>query len=141
MRILILDDHEIRHRVSEIIFSVLGVQSVHVYTAADCIAKLDQSQIDAPFDVVFLDHDLQHMGFVEEPDSLVGHGREVSQFIRNKLHPIKYPKRIIVHSMNEKGAMKMVAEIRHVGIPVLYRQFWSVFGSNQTLTEVTGVQI
>lgn len=99
LRILILDDDELRHAA----FSkqLIGNVVVHVATAGEAIANLENNAL---YDVIFLDHDLGGSQMVE---SGPGTGYEVAQWL--EAHPDKQPRTIILHTFNPVGAKNMRA--------------------------------
>ena len=111
-RVLILDDDENRHREFERILH--GISLLHVYTASQAISALRDN---APYDLVCLDHDLgdhENKALAINP----GTGTEVAQFINLHLERNHYPKRVMIHSWNSVGRLRMADLIRAVGIPV-----------------------
>lgn len=97
MKILILDDDEMRHKhfKKELCFHDL----THVYTSKECIQKLSEET----FDCVFLDHDLGGQQMVESGENT---GYEVCLWLRD--NPDKRPKQIIIHTMNPVGRQNML---------------------------------
>ena len=99
MRILILDDDNVRHvNFSQRIF---GHKVIHTYTAQECIDALENR---SKFDICFLDHDLGGQVFVK---SGKGTGYEVAEWLRD--NPEKQPDRIIIHSLNPVRVDNMIA--------------------------------
>lgn len=98
MKILVLDDNEIRLRYFKKHLAPLLPDCV--MTAKEAIEKLSETD----FDVVFLDHDLGNQEYQTSGD---GTGYEVAQWLSN--HPEKKPKKIVIHSFNACGARKMLA--------------------------------
>lgn len=97
MRILILDDDNVRHVAFNNFF--VGKAFVkNVSTAEQCINELENNQ----WDIVFLDHDLGGDTFVV---SDIGTGWEVAKWIHD--HPDKKPYDVIIHSFNPSGAHLM----------------------------------
>jgi CheY-like chemotaxis protein len=115
MRILFLDDDKIRHKAFKRMHIGSVIKSVH--TAKECIAALE---IDEVYDVVSLDHDLGGEIFAASDKNS---GLEVARYIRDGLDKAKYPKRVIVHSMNPIGAKRMVQTIQDAGVPVVWKMF------------------
>ncbi len=107
LRILFLDDFP--ERSAE--FLALVPHGHWVETAADCIARLAE-----PWDVVFLDHDLGGMAFVDPEEEDTGSG-VVRWVVANR------PRvgRFIVHSLNEGAATPMVADLQAAGYSAEYR--------------------
>lgn len=95
MRVLVLDDEEIRH--TAIRAKLPNSEQVHVYTAEEAIEALDHQE---RFDIAFLDHDL----------GTVCTGREVTRLI-TELPWYHRPTTVIIHSVNPVGAQRMHAEL------------------------------
>ena len=108
---LFLDDNPDRHLAFDQMLIGKPVSVDHVWTAEECIRTLRSS---APYDCVFLDHDLGGRVFVQEEK---GSGSEVAAFIGKDLDRTSYPKRVVVHSWNPAGAERMVRYIAPSGIP------------------------
>lgn len=110
MKILILDDDH--NRLAKARSYFLGSGSHHVHseghtlyqaeTAAQAIKILD---LQSPFDLVSLDHDLGGNVFCPSDEQS---GYAVAEHILT-LAPEKLPGRIVVHSFNPVGASNMMA--------------------------------
>jgi hypothetical protein len=107
LRILFLDDFS--ERSAE--FLALVPHGHWVETAADCIARLAE-----PWDVVFLDHDLGGMAFVDPREEDTGSG--VVRWVVAQRPAVG---RFIVHSLNQGAAEQMVADLQAAGYPAEYR--------------------
>ena len=110
MLIMILDDEDYRHVVLN--RKLAGNDIVNVYSFVQAVAALS----DLPFDVLCLDHDLAC-----EDD--VHTGYDLCLFIKNKLPKDKYPKQVIIHSMNPVGAYNMDQALQNLGFPVEVHPF------------------
>ena len=98
MRLLILDDDQIRHNHFKKLYSEENI--THVYTAEETINTLKSEE---PFDYIFLDHDLGGQQMVE---SGKGTGYEVAQWIAD--NPECLPNnQIVIHSLNPWGRENM----------------------------------
>lgn len=96
MKILILDDREIRH---EYFRNKWGkFELTHVYTAKECIEKLENNN----YDLITLDHDLGDEEMVESGPNT---GYEVAKWLAQ--HPEKQPGWIYLHSLNSVGRKNM----------------------------------
>jgi len=96
MNILILEDDKERHKA---FLNNLNVASVVIVdTAKEAIQKLSKYS----WDYLFLDHDLGGQQMVE---SGPGTGYEVALWLEQ--NPDKQPAKIIIHSFNPTGALKM----------------------------------
>jgi CheY-like chemotaxis protein len=98
MKILILDDDNIRHIFFKKKFIGHDVESV--YTAEAAIEALQRERYDA----VFLDHDLGGHMFVDS------YGQEATGYTVAKWlseNPDRKPEQIIIHSFNNVGAKNM----------------------------------
>ena len=119
-RILVLDDDPMRHRFFA--RTLIGNVVEHVNTFDHCIKALQENQ--NPFDVVFLDHDLNDHGLLSiGPSEMYGGVREmtgadVARFITNKLSKEKYPELIIIHSVNDYGSANMHTILKPTNIKV-----------------------
>jgi CheY-like chemotaxis protein len=100
MRILILDNDRERHRCFA--RKLINDTVVHVFSSKEAIVQLEQS---APFDAVFLDHDLGDAGELEA--SGPGTGYEVAKWLAE--HPDACPPAVVLHTFNPVGAQNMQA--------------------------------
>jgi CheY-like chemotaxis protein len=108
MRILVLDDEEVRHDAFSL--RLLGNEVVHVWNLEQIQQKL---KAEDAFDLIYLDHDLG-----EEAD-----GRDVVNFIVRELPQQQWPKEVIVHSWNFYAANQMVQTLKDAGIKASYQAF------------------
>lgn len=128
MLILVLDDQPIRHKVIGKMLKKLGHQTVHVKDYDEACKALKA----AVYDEMFLDHDLEDYvdmdGNKYDPDS----GKSVGFFERTGLdvvHQIvampaeRLPKRVVIHSWNPDGALKMKRALQANGIEVIVHPF------------------
>lgn len=136
MRILVLDDDEIRHEQFRDNLKEHSV--VHVYTAEEAGAALGAEK----FDLAYLDHDLQDFqnnpsgyGVIEQT------GFDVARFIARYLAPQKRPDKVIVHSWNPGGAIRMVKELRENGLVAVYEPFGGQSGKAQKFTTPYNIQL
>lgn len=104
MRILFLDDDFTRHETFAA--NVRGHDVDYVWTARDAITALSMSP--EPFDIAFLDHDLDGKIYVP---SGPGTGFEVAEFIAS-MPAERRPKKVVCHSYNEDGANLMMHLLR-----------------------------
>ena len=127
MRILILDDQEVRHLSYKIRYAEHQVVSVYKYSEF-----LEQLSNGSPWDLIHLDHDLDHC--VDDPDTYVDGWGKTQAY--NGAHAAmrvcemdmdKYPKLVIVQSINPSGAEAIVDMLTRAGIETL----WQPFGSNK----------
>jgi len=101
MKILFLDDSDMRHAFIQRVLAGAGHTVDHVETVDEaCVAMAAGS-----YDMVFLDHDLA------DPNST---GEDVTRWMASspKAKPVK---QVIVHSANPLGAQKMVDCLRAAG--------------------------
>ena len=96
MKILILDDDFSRHK--EFNKRLIGCSVTNVETSKEAIQKLEEEI----FDIVFLDHDLGGMVFMQSGENT---GFEVAKWLSE--NEAKQPRRIIIHSFNPVGAKNM----------------------------------
>lgn len=120
MRIMILDDEPERHKkFMERLGTVHDLVIVNNYASA--VHQLD----GCPFDVVYLDYDLDE--FVDNPIDNGPYGKEkcgfdVARYMAG-LPKSKWPKKVVVHSLNPAKAPLMLETLKEVGIPVEYKPF------------------
>lgn len=98
MKILVLDDKEIRLRTFERLFPESEI--THVETSKEAISKLDNEQ----WNLLFLDHDLGGQEMVASGENT---GWEVADWLSK--NPIKKPPTIVLHSCNPDGRANMKA--------------------------------
>ncbi len=107
LRILILEDCPARQAQFKAMLptgQTPGAMDIHtVETAAECIEKLKAES----WDWLFLDHDLGGEVMVE---SGPGTGYEVACWLEE--HPDRAPFKIVVHSLNDAGAKRILAALR-----------------------------
>lgn len=111
MRILFLDDDKHRHdRFRE---NNIGRDITHVWTADEAIEALEKGG----WDLVFFDRDLSELASMglESPEERTG--ETVVKHLIGKIVKEKWPKQVIVHSLNEYAANRMVADLKEAGIP------------------------
>jgi len=117
MRILVLDDDDMRHQYFA--EELKGNDVIHVHTYDECVDALSNQE---PFEVVFLDHDLNDYKYKSE---LVGaglyggtqemDGRDVTCYMTTLLKDEQRPFQVIVHSWNPSGAEEMIATLKDGG--------------------------
>lgn len=113
MRILILDDDEIRHNEFA---KVLDEHEVlHAYTAGVAIKWMTEQQ----FDLILLDHDLGE--YTEDGEEITG--MAAAQFLALHLPFEQRPLMVIVHSWNLSRAVAMVETLRKAGLNVQKSEF------------------
>ncbi len=107
MRIFFLDDDWERHSRFK-----YNHRADEITTAWDHDAAIDLLAANDAFDVAYLDHDLglTHVGPGREMT-----GADVAKFIAD-MPAEQRPKRIIIHSWNSGGALRMQATLRDVGV-------------------------
>jgi hypothetical protein len=112
MMILILDDDPGRHEY----FRRTLVDHVLIHVSTYQAAVLMLSSMGA-FDEVYLDRDLNHWGSVsKDARGKELTGEDVVDFIVNELPRERWPKRVIVHSQNKRGAKRMFDALDDAGI-------------------------
>ncbi len=133
MRILILDDDDIRH---EAFTRRLHIKHdcVHVHTAQGAMEAL---HANPAFDIVFLDHDLNDHQYTstetlrsaETASSMKVNltGYRVAAFISKELAAEKRPATVVVHSWNTPGGDSMMMVLKEGGIRALRWFFDSTF--------------
>ena len=116
MKILFLDDMEVRHQH----FRMQSIGSIvtHVYDAKSAIDKLSTES----FDVASLDHDLSVDTIMLMPDKGEGSGYDVALFIA-ALPPDRRPATVIIHSLNPAGSERMIKALEGKVEKVIRRPF------------------
>lgn len=107
MRILVLDDEQVRH--DEFARRWATYERVHVKTVGEAIEALEGGK----FDVATLDHDLEDFVCLPYPVELTG--LDVARYIA-RMPPEKRPNQVVVHSWNPVGAANMVNALQDGGI-------------------------
>lgn len=97
MKILILDDDQLRHDGFK--QELIGHTLEHTYTSKECIESLKNND----YDLVLLDHDLGGQVYVESGENT---GWEVAEWLSKNLD--KKPDNVIIHSYNVVGAKNMM---------------------------------
>jgi len=109
MKVLILDDMEVRHEGFRKKFNRYSDTIVSTYTVKQCIKELDQDR----FDMICLDHDL---GGKKS-------GYDVCKWLIN--NPEKARSIIIIHTNNPVGAKNMYDILRKQGInSIIHPGYW-----------------
>jgi hypothetical protein len=136
MKILFLDDEEMRHRLVR----RHTMRFTHVHTAQQAIEAMQAQR----FDVVFLDHDLAPSHYVSLQQAQAGvwgselggqpTGYEVVRWMV-KQDPATVPAHTIIHSMNPAGADRMVSALHQAGLTAERR----VFGSDSFMVALKGL--
>jgi hypothetical protein len=106
MRILILDDDPVRHAGFTLAYP--EDERTHTYKYSEVVSAL---QLQGPWDLVYLDHDLGDFDESEVYDEATMYnssrqeytGADVAWFIARKLSQEKRPKKVIIHSFMEPG--------------------------------------
>lgn len=123
MKILILDDDDVRH---EWFARELGNNElVHIHTFDEFVETLNKDS----FDVIFLDHDLNDHGYksveifgmpYSRPTELTG--LDAAEHMTN-LPSSKRPDKVIVHSWNPGGARLMMDTLKKAGFNAIRWEF------------------
>jgi CheY-like chemotaxis protein len=100
MRILFLDDNEDRHNVFR--RNTIGIPSDRPYDAQEAIELL--SDESTQYDIIFLDHDLNH-----ETENQLNDNEEDGRFVAKHLATLGRYKEtpVILHSLNQNGRLRM----------------------------------
>lgn len=125
MRILVLDDNPERHRVFR--RNLIGHLVTHVETyheALDALAKTP------PFDLVFLDHDLNEfearsvtLSSMYEGGGIELTGNDLCRYIAERLPKTQHPKTAVIHSLNHAGAKNMASHLKYTEIDVIVHPY------------------
>lgn len=133
MRILVLDDDDIRHQAFARRF--INHSVVHAMTVDEACDALNKEK----FDLVHLDHDLNDHGHRSVAASMYGQveltGFDVARFIARDLTIDNRPDRVVIHSWNPPGAKMMAEILRDADISVSYEPFSVVAGDTEDLLE------
>ena len=117
MRILFLDDMEIRHEGINKIFPNYKID--HAYTAEEAVFYLSSRK----YDLVYLDHDLNDEHYGQEPSHAQEKtGFDVAVFI-SQMDKDDRPTQVIIHSWNPVGAERMKLQMHGLGMFVSCRPF------------------
>lgn len=121
MRVLFLDDMEHRHQAFlKAARRTPDCVVVCCWTAAQAILQLDS---DEPFDVAFLDHDLDdaHYAVVGQEDwgeaARERSGMAVAQHVA-EMPEHRRPRRTVIHSWNGPASVAMCKLLHAAGVPV-----------------------
>lgn len=117
MRILFLDDNHLRRR--DFVRSHIGDIVALAETAEEAIRLLGNG---TSYDLVSLDHDLTeaHYGDIYAQEEHADSGLAVARFIAQMETP---PPKIILHTWNNMGALKMFHAMEHLGIEIVLQPF------------------
>lgn len=115
MRMLFLDDEQWRHDGQRVMQSHNYIID-SVYNADQAIAALKATH----YDLVSLDHDLQEDHYREDQPFGTGTGLEVARYIA--ANPTCCD-RVVVHSLNQVGGARMMAELHDAGIRAIRLPF------------------
>jgi CheY-like chemotaxis protein len=121
MRILVLDDEDVRHRFYRALYDGNDLTHVHTYHQF-----LDELTKGSPWDLIHLDHDLGDIHVTEDGTLQEYTGRHASLRIC-ELDDALLPKSVVVHSFNTEGAKVMKSNLMLRGVSVE----WKPFGSAQ----------
>lgn len=127
MNILILDDDKFRHEYFA--KKYLGDKIFHAYKYSEFLNFLNQ---DVVFDLIHLDHDLDHL--VSDCDTFLDGCGNV-QFFNGTHAALKIcelsddmlPKKVIIQSVNPAGAKNMMSDLKARGVPVIHQPFGASF--------------
>ena len=117
-RILILDDDGVRHAAFAARYA--DADRVHVRSVAEALAALHG---DGPrFGLATLDHDLGEWIKGCYGERIECTGLDVAVAIA-RMDEERRPARVIVHSWNPPGALRMLDYLRDAGVPCVYEPF------------------
>lgn len=104
MRIFVLDDQQVRH---DLIKKFLGKGNsiTHAYNCDEAMQAL--SRETTPFDIAFLDHDLEDFIHEEDGGKIERHGVYFVRYMLATIPKEKLPVSFIIHSYNDAGANSM----------------------------------
>jgi hypothetical protein len=114
MRILFLDDDDLRHEIFAEQAKAGGHESFHAHTVDEFAGLVDLHD----FEQVWLDHDLNDFQYESKSADMYGSNEidgRAAAHILNGLLPERRPKKIVIHSWNDTGAARMEAILRSGG--------------------------
>ena len=114
MKILILEDSSVRIRIFKEKLS--RDHDLYFFNKVDDAKRALDTL--GPFDMMFLDHDLDNRIYVDSDEENTGF--QLARYIAEK----KLKSKIIIHTMNHHGAQKMLEvlpEADHIEFPDLFR--------------------
>lgn len=114
MKVLILEDDPHRNERFEAVCKAGGYEYVLTDTATACIEEMEKHD----YDLLFLDHDLGGMAFVDPKFQNTGSG-VVRWMVENALD---IP--TIIHSMNAPAAIRMEQDLHAAHFCMVYRRAW-----------------
>lgn len=125
MKILILDDLDVRHVAFAKIYAEHEVTSVYVYD--DFLVKINECK----WDLIHLDHDLGDFvscasTYVDGWGNICDYNGQHAAMRVCELDDAMKPDNVIVHSVNPYGARVMVQMIKNAGIPVVWEPFGEI---------------
>jgi hypothetical protein len=115
MRILVLDDMDVRHDGFVRRFKDHKID--HAYTAEEAIHHLNMRK----YDLVCLDHDLAPEHYVDG-DTKEPSGFDVAVFM-SEMPKDKLPTQVLIHSWNPVGADRMKVQLHGLGMFVTCKPF------------------
>lgn len=108
MRILVVDDEEVRHDRFRLAFA--GHEVVHARSYAEARRALS----DGPYDLIQLDHDLMDFHVVDGV-RYERTGQDVARLIA-EMPSRMWPGAVVVHSWNSAGAASICSILRRAGL-------------------------
>ena len=115
MRILVLDDMEVRHDGFVRRFKDHKID--HAYTTEEAMFYLALYK----YDLVCLDHDLAPEHYISDDRGFGNTGYDVAVFISEMTTDL--PTQILIHSWNPVGAERMKMQLQGLGIFVTCKPF------------------
>ncbi len=114
MKILFLDDDDLRHELFAEQAKSGGHQAFHAHSIGEFDGLVDLHD----FDEVWLDHDLNDFQYDSLTADMYGEGeldgRAAAHTLKNLL-PERRPKKVVIHSWNPTGAERMAEILREGG--------------------------
>lgn len=114
MKILFLDDDDLRHEIFAEQAKAGGHESFHAHTVDEFAGLIDLHD----FDQVFLDHDLNDFQYESRSADMYGDnmvdGRAAAHWLVSLL-PERRPSKVVIHSWNPTGAARMRAILEENG--------------------------
>lgn len=125
LRVLFLDDDEMRHDIFSSYHADERVRLHQVRTAKQAITAITELP---KFDFIFLDHDLNNEHYNGQGYEFPGTGMDVVDYLcSDRMDMDKRPGAIIIHSWNWYRAVEMEKRLKEAGFPdVRQKEFGAI---------------
>jgi len=123
MNIIICDDEQVRHDTFEKHLTQAGHIVLHAFGSEECLEIIQSCQ--EPIGAMMLDHDMP-------PGK---NGSLLATDILN-LSKVKWPARVIIHSLNSQGALNIISKFQGAGIHTIYMPFMGDTTAQRVVSEL-----